>query len=115
MKMAATSRGENVWTSSFDLHVLQTYPHYTPYQYAGNEPIGNIDLDGVEQFKVLETVTFVQKVAPKTAAKAASSGGNITAPRWSTLYTSIYEYAFDKQLVNLYVDVASTGSNPSLF
>ena len=26
------------------------YPYYTPYQYAGNEPIANIDLDGLEPF-----------------------------------------------------------------
>ena len=24
------------------------YPEWTPYQYAGNEPIGNVDLDGLE-------------------------------------------------------------------
>ena len=26
------------------------YPYYTPYQYAGNEPIANVDLDGLEPF-----------------------------------------------------------------
>ena len=25
------------------------YPHYTPFQYAGNEPIANVDLDGLEE------------------------------------------------------------------
>ncbi len=24
------------------------YPYYTPYQYAGNEHIANVDLDGLE-------------------------------------------------------------------
>jgi len=27
------------------------YPHYTPYQYAGNKPITYIDLDGAEEYK----------------------------------------------------------------
>ncbi|MBT3209769.1 MAG: hypothetical protein HN704_12715 [Bacteroidetes bacterium] len=27
------------------------YPHYTPYQYAGNKPVTFIDLDGLEEFK----------------------------------------------------------------
>jgi RHS repeat-associated protein len=27
------------------------YPHYTPYQYAGNKPISYIDLDGLEEAK----------------------------------------------------------------
>jgi len=27
------------------------YPHYTPYQYAGNKPISYIDLDGLEETK----------------------------------------------------------------
>ncbi len=26
------------------------YPHYTPYQYAGNKPISYIDLDGLEEY-----------------------------------------------------------------
>jgi RHS repeat-associated protein len=38
------------------------YPYYTPYQYAGCEPIANIDLDGLEEWKVLESFTFVHKV-----------------------------------------------------
>jgi len=25
------------------------YPHYTPYQYAGNKPINFVDLDGLEE------------------------------------------------------------------
>ncbi len=29
------------------------YPHYTPYQYAGNEPIANVDLDGLEPSTVI--------------------------------------------------------------
>ena len=31
------------------------YPHYTPYQYAGNKPVSYIDLDGLEEKKKEET------------------------------------------------------------
>jgi RHS repeat-associated protein len=27
------------------------YPHYTPYQYAGNKPVSYVDLDGLEEYK----------------------------------------------------------------
>jgi hypothetical protein len=30
------------------------YPHYTPYQYAGNKPISYIDLDGLEEAKLFD-------------------------------------------------------------
>jgi RHS repeat-associated protein len=32
------------------------YPHYTPYQYAGNKPISYIDLDGLEEAKTPDTI-----------------------------------------------------------
>jgi RHS repeat-associated protein len=40
------------------------YPHYTPYQYAGNKPITYIDLDGLEEAKkeTVPTVTVVNNV-----------------------------------------------------
>jgi RHS repeat-associated protein len=33
--------------------LTSTYPWYTPYQFAGNGPILNIDLDGLEDFDVI--------------------------------------------------------------
>ncbi len=58
------------------------YPHYTPYQYAGNEPIANVDLDGLEPLpsivkpgtwfnlpQTLSTINIVGKAAPKVAEK----------------------------------------------
>lgn len=48
------------------------YPHYTPYQYAGNEPIANVDLDGLEQLSSIFNdlqgviVTSTKRVAKKT-------------------------------------------------
>ena len=73
------------------------YPYYTPYQYAGNEPIANMDLDGLEAGTAtvvnygsqaalnaglaasLKTVhnagTVVLKAAPRIAAKISFRGG----------------------------------------
>lgn len=63
------------------------YPYYTPYQYAGNEPIANVDLDGLEplasntagdffmvagkvDIKTLETVSVM--FTPKTVSSTAN-------------------------------------------
>ena len=34
--------------------LTKSYPWYTPYQFAGNTPIGAIDLDGLEEFVVTD-------------------------------------------------------------
>src|SRR5205085_11731384 len=31
--------------------ITKSYPHYTPYSFAGNKPIKHIDLDGLEEAK----------------------------------------------------------------
>ncbi|HYM93110.1 MAG TPA: RHS repeat-associated core domain-containing protein, partial [Chitinophagaceae bacterium] len=44
------------------------YPFYTPYQFAGDEPIANVDMDGLEPWKVLEEVVVTSgKATPKVA------------------------------------------------
>jgi RHS repeat-associated protein len=65
------------------------YPYYTPYQYAGNEPIGNVDLDGLEELNVLgeifqgaknaiqPTVTVVGRAAPAITKAGQKIGGEI--------------------------------------
>jgi RHS repeat-associated protein len=56
------------------------YPELTPYQYAGNEPIANVDLDGLEPYKVLETVNIVSKPGFfKTAIKIISKSSNLVS------------------------------------
>jgi RHS repeat-associated protein len=45
------------------------YPELTPYQYAGNEPIANVDVDGLEPWSVLPGVTVT---ATKSASKSVS-------------------------------------------
>ncbi|MCK9220592.1 MAG: RHS repeat-associated core domain-containing protein [Bacteroidales bacterium] len=47
------ARYYSAWVGRFvSVDPLQDkYPHYTPYQYAGNKPISYIDLDGLEEKK----------------------------------------------------------------
>ncbi len=84
------------------------YPELTPYQYAGNEPIANIDIDGLEPGNSIFTgvdqatgglisaasqleasVTTVFKSGAKTVAKAASVSGSflkgVGKNAWSTV------------------------------
>ena len=64
------------------------YPFYTPYQYAGNEPIANVDLDGLEEYTALMPVVLqgVKNTAPaattsifKLSAKVIPTVSNIAA------------------------------------
>ncbi len=64
------------------------YPHYTPYQFAGNEPIANVDLDGLEEIPSLAPV-IIYKSLPKVAAKATSSALSLTAKLW--VYQMLWE------------------------
>ena len=68
------------------------YPHYTPYQYAGNEPIANVDLDGLEEWNIVtkkgltgtlkltgsSSFTFIKAAAPKVASKTFETTLKIT-------------------------------------
>ncbi len=44
------------------------YPHYTPYQYAGNKPISYIDLDGLEEAKFEEYQAMFGGYIPGTGS-----------------------------------------------
>lgn len=59
--------------------LTDAYPYYTPYQYAGCEPIANIDMDGLEPLGAIKWgTTFHQALDPVTFTyKAASVGKNI--------------------------------------
>jgi RHS repeat-associated protein len=60
--------------------LFQSYPWYTPYQFAGNTPIQAIDLDGLEEkypappkpVSVLRT----QNASESTSSNAASNCAN---------------------------------------
>jgi RHS repeat-associated protein len=53
------------------------YPHYTPYQYAGNKPINFVDLDGLEEFR-LDDPAPTQQEMNGSLDKAESTGGGKT-------------------------------------
>ena len=51
------------------------YPELTPYQYASDEPIANVDMDGLESYQSL-TPVVVQGLS-RTAPAATNAGVNI--------------------------------------
>ena len=75
------------------------YPHYTPYQYAGNKPISYIDLDGLEEAK--KDPTPVHKpdalyVAPRPSKPAEPIDPSVLeTPKGAVSFTITYEYKFD--------------------
>jgi RHS repeat-associated protein len=65
------------------------YPELTNYQYASNDPILNIDLDGLEGFNAIQTLSEVVVVGRSTAPTALSVTGNffkgIGGSLWGTV------------------------------
>jgi RHS repeat-associated protein len=58
------------------------YPHYTPYQFAGCEPIANVDLDGLEPANVLKGIAEAAKNGwTGISAAVRTTGKNIG--KWS--------------------------------
>ena len=54
------------------------YPHYTPFQYAGNKPISYIDLDGAEEAEPEKQLDLLKQIG-----KAAWKGAKATNPIFS--------------------------------
>jgi hypothetical protein len=50
------------------------YPHYTPFQYAGNKPISFIDLDGLEPWPLKSNIG--KNVRVITSGMYRNSSGN---------------------------------------
>jgi hypothetical protein len=66
------------------------YPHYTPFQYAGNNPITMIDLDGCEaadpERKLSDKATVFYKQFGKDAIKALSNSSSQNTNKFKALY-----------------------------
>lgn len=56
--------------------LTQSYPHYTPYQFAGNNPIKYIDLDGLEE---VDPVDRFYKTTPQIDMTNAPGGSKLNA------------------------------------
>jgi RHS repeat-associated protein len=54
------------------------YPELTPYQYASCDPIGNIDVDGLEGFNAVQTLSEVVITGVRHAAPVAAKMGATT-------------------------------------
>lgn len=58
-----------------------SYPHYTPYQFAGNKPIQSIDVDGLEEFEVTgvdnNSATVYGPYKNQETAQDAFDSGNV--------------------------------------
>jgi RHS repeat-associated protein len=57
------------------------YPHYTPYQYAGNKPVTYIDLDGLEEAKPNNQNVMII-LGPTEAQKEAENNDNGNNGNW---------------------------------
>ena len=64
--------------------LTKSYPFYTPYQFAGNQPINSVDLDGLEEFSKYDTYKahYGDKAMPEDSWDG-SDGAWLTSDRES--------------------------------
>ncbi len=53
------------------------YPNYTPYQFAGNEPIANVDMDGKEPATAINLANNLSKDGINASMHVIQSGANM--------------------------------------
>lgn len=59
------------------------YPFYTTYQYAGNKPVGFIDLDGLEEVKADEKDEEIDPIIPSNWVELTPSISTENNPVWN--------------------------------
>jgi RHS repeat-associated protein len=89
------------------------YPYYTPYQFAGCEPIANVDLDGLEPLNVLSAPgkmigeVVIKSIIPKAGA----------ATQWTSRLQGVFKLMQTMQQASTVVNntfyTAPTGRNVS--
>jgi len=58
------------------------YPYYTPYQFAGNDPIANVDLDGLEPWNVVSKIKSVLKEGGEHVVSGVRKSG-LNIGKWT--------------------------------
>ena len=58
------------------------YPYYTPYQFAGNDPVANVDLDGLEPLNVLSKIKSVLKEGGEHVVSGVRKSG-LNIGKWT--------------------------------
>jgi RHS repeat-associated protein len=81
------------------------YPFLTPFQYGSNDPIGNIDLDGLEGISATGLADVVVHNTPKAAKVATSSASSL----FSTIGGFVKKGAemFTTQILNVVAHVGT--------
>ena len=79
------------------------YPHYTPYQYAGNKPISYIDLDGLEEIKYDESSDrYYDSRRPNSVSCLVSNKYNIAGrPIANETYKPGYKVPLEVKVLGL--------------
>ena len=58
------------------------YPYYTPYQFAGNDPVANVDLDGLEPLNVVSKIKSVLKEGGEHVVSGVRKSG-LNIGKWT--------------------------------
>ncbi len=64
-------RERQAYTFTYDNPIADQFPHVTTYNYAENEPVGNIDLHGLQKVSFKKLVEAGKNAATNTAVFAA--------------------------------------------